>query len=214
MTASEGASAPNPPEPSGPSEPPDLGAAAALVAEVTARVRDDQYDAPTPCPDYRVRHLLGHLVGLSAAFRDAARKDFGPTTSTDPGSVVPDIAGDWRTALPKHLHELAEAWREPGAWDGMTQAGGFTFPAADAGLVALNELVIHGWDVARATGQDYPVDRASLEACHAMLAPTANAGPEERGPFGPVVAVPADAPLLDRVIGLSGRDPHWSGEAG
>ncbi|UGQ11816.1 TIGR03086 family metal-binding protein [Yinghuangia sp. ASG 101] len=188
---------------------PDLGAAAALVSRVAAGVRDDQLDAPTPCPDYRVRNLLGHLVGLTAAFRDAARKDLGPSTSTNPGATLPDITDDWRTALPRHLNELAEAWREPGAWDGMTQAGGVTFPAADAGVVALNEVVVHGWDLARATGQDYPADPAALEACRAMLAPSADAAPEDRGPFGPAVAVPADAPLLDRVIALTGRHPAW-----
>lgn len=200
------------PEP-GAAPVPDLGVATALVSEVAARVRDDQLDAPTPCPEYRVRHLLGHLVGLTLAFRDAARKDLGPSTSTNPGATVPDVADDWRTTLPKNLHELAEAWRAPGAWDGMTQAGGVTFPASVAGMVALNEVVIHGWDLARATGQDYAVDRASLESCRAMFAPAAEADdPEEPGLFGPAVAVPADAPLLDRVIGLSGRDPAWPGD--
>jgi uncharacterized protein (TIGR03086 family) len=188
---------------------PDFGPAVALVAEVAARVRDDQLDAPTPCEKYRVRNLLGHLVGLTAAFRAAARKDLGPLTDTDPGSSVPDVAGDWRGALSVQLRELAEAWREPAAWEGMTQAGGVTFPAADAGRVALNEVLIHGWDLARATGQDYPADPAALRSSFAMLAPVADADAETRGPFGPAVPVPDEAPLLDRVIALAGRDPSW-----
>ncbi|NUU24148.1 MAG: TIGR03086 family protein [Streptomycetaceae bacterium] len=189
---------------------PDFGPAVALVADLAARVRDDQLDDPTPCEKYRVRNILGHVVGLSAAFRDAARKDLGPSTGTDPGSFTPDVGDDWRTELPVRLRELADAWRDPAAWEGMTQAGGVTFPAAIAGRVALNEGVVHGWDLARATGQDYPADPASLESCHALLAPSADADAETRGPFGPVVAVPSDAPLLDRVIGLAGREPSWS----
>lgn len=195
--------------PASASAAPDFGAATELVAKLAAQVRDDQLDAPTPCEEYRVRHILGHLVGLTAAFRDAARKALGPSTATDPGSTVPDVGDDWRTVLPVQLRELADAWRDPEAWEGMTQAGGVTFPASAAGRVALNEVVVHGWDLARATGQDYPADQASLESSFELLAPAAEADAESRGPFGPAVAVPDDASLLDRVIGLSGRQPAW-----
>jgi uncharacterized protein (TIGR03086 family) len=153
--------------------------------------------------------MLGHFVGLTAAFRDAARKDLGPSTDTDPSSARPDIDAHWRGTLPKQLAELADAWRDPAAWEGETQAGGVTLPAAEAGQVAMNELVIHGWDLARATGQDYAPDTASLQVAYELLA--ASTDPESRqGIFGPVVDVPADAPLLDRAIGLSGRDPSWT----
>jgi uncharacterized protein (TIGR03086 family) len=188
----------------------DLEPAARRIALLADGVADDQLTGPTPCPGTAVRNLLGHLLGLSAAFRDAGRKHLGETTNTDPGSVVPDIDDDghWRMELPKLLDELTATWRNPEAWEGMTQAGGFTFPASEAGRVALNELVVHGWDLARATGQPYDPDTASLEVSYAMLAPSAHDRPPG-GPFGPAVDVPAEAPLLDRVIGLSGRDPHW-----
>ncbi|WP_419993915.1 TIGR03086 family metal-binding protein [Streptomyces boninensis] len=185
----------------------DLGAQAGVVAKVAAGVRDEQLDGPTPCPEYTVRDLLAHLVGLAVAFRDAGRKDLGESTNTDPGAGLPPLPADWRDALPARLGELAEAWREPGAWDGMTQAGGFTFPAAEAGLVACNEIVIHGWDLARATGQAYEPDPAALDASMRLLA--AGKDEAERGPFGPVVAVRDDAPAIDRAAGLAGRRPDW-----
>ena len=64
--------------------------------------------------------------------------------------------------------------------------------------MALNELVIHGWDVARATGQAYQCDQPSLEAVHSFLGSFSSPGSqtEREGPFGPVVEVPDDAPLL------------------
>ena len=65
----------------------DLGPQALAVARLALAVRDDQLAAPTPCPDLAVRHLLGHLLGLSVAFRDAGRKDFGATTDTAPDSA-------------------------------------------------------------------------------------------------------------------------------
>ncbi|MFC4608681.1 TIGR03086 family metal-binding protein [Streptomyces maoxianensis] len=187
---------------------PDLHPAARAVAQLLAAIGDEQLAYPTPCPKYSVRELLGHLVGLSTAFRDAARKDLGPSTSTDPGSVLPVLDDDWRAVLPRRLNELAEAWQKPGAWDGDTQAGGVTFPAAIAGRVALNELVIHGWDLARATGQEYTPGEASLRVSYELLKPAGDDSSRD-GMFGPVVEVPEDAPLMDRVVGFSGRRPDW-----
>ncbi|QKW05809.1 TIGR03086 family protein [Streptomyces sp. NA04227] len=187
----------------------DLGPQTQEVLRLAGAVREDQLDAPTPCPDYAVRHLLGHILGLTEAFREAGRKNLGPLTGTDPGSSKPDIGPDWRTQLPGLLDSLAETWREPAAWEGMTQAGGMDLPGQVAGLVAADELVVHAWDLARATGQDYRPDPAALETAHGFLAMAAQE--EERPPiFGPVIEVPESAPLLHRVIGLSGRDPHWT----
>ncbi|MFE9648605.1 TIGR03086 family metal-binding protein [Streptomyces sp. NPDC006365] len=187
----------------------DLGPQALIVARLAEAVREEQLGAPTPCPEYAVRNLLGHLVGLTRAFRDAGRKDLGPTTDTDPGSSLPDVTPDWRTELPKLLAELAEAWRDPSAWTGETRAGGVGLPGEVAGLVATDELVIHGWDLARATGQHYAPDAAALQASYDFLAPAAD-DPDSSGIFGPAVPVPDEAPLLDRLIGLSGRDPSWT----
>ncbi|WP_351222516.1 TIGR03086 family metal-binding protein [Streptomyces sp. NPDC002133] len=191
---------------------PDLGPVAAAMARLASGVDDARLGDPTPCPKYAVRELLAHILGLSVAFRDAARKDLGPTTDTDPGTVTPVLEDDWRGTLPRVLDELVAAWRAPGAWDGDTQAGGVTFPAAIAGRVALNELLVHGWDLARATGQDHDPDEASLAVSYGLLKPAAD-DPGSDGMFGPAVPVPDDAPLLDRVIALSGRSPHWTGEA-
>lgn len=185
----------------------DLVPATRRIAALAAAVRDDQLADPTPCPNCAVRNMLGHLAGLSRAFRDAGRKDLGEATGTSPQSAVPDVGDDWRATLPLVLDELAAAWAEPAAWEGMTQAGGITFPAAEAGRVALNELVVHGWDLARATGAPYQPGTVELEASRAMLA--AFTDRPAGGGFGPPVPVAADAPLLDRVIGLSGRDPSW-----
>ncbi|MEU1071977.1 MULTISPECIES: TIGR03086 family metal-binding protein [unclassified Streptomyces] len=188
---------------------PDLGPAADAVARLLGGVREEQLAARTPCPAYSVRELIGHLDGLTTAFEAAARKDFGPSTATDPGSVTPVPPADWRAGLPGRLAALAEAWRAPEAWDGDTQAGGFTFPAAIAGVVALNELVVHGWDLARATGQPYDPGAASLAVVQGFF--EASRDDAMRAPaFGPVVEVPRDAPALDRVVGLSGRDPGWT----
>ncbi|GGN68182.1 TIGR03086 family protein [Streptomyces albiflavescens] len=187
----------------------DLGPQALIVARLAQGVTEERLDGVTPCPEYAVHNLLGHLAGLAVAFRDAGRKDLGPTTNTSPDTVVPDIEPGWREALPKALDELAEAWRDPAAWTGETRAGGVPLPGAVAAAVAADELVVHGWDLARATGQAYEPDAAALQASYALLAAAAADPSSDGGLFGPVVPVPDDAPLLDRVIGVSGRDPGW-----
>ncbi|MFD0314204.1 TIGR03086 family metal-binding protein [Streptomyces flavalbus] len=189
--------------------PVDLGAQTRIVAALVAGVGDDRLADPTPCPKLAVRNLLGHLLGLAVAFRDAARKDLGPTTDTSPDSVVPDIGPGWREELPRALDELAEAWRDPAALTGETRAGGVTLPGPVALAVAVDELVIHGWDLARATGQPYAPDPAALDVTHDFVRAVAAEPEPSPGLFGPAVPVPPDAPLLDRVVGLSGRDPEW-----
>jgi len=189
----------------------DLGPQARIVARLADGVTEEQLGGATPCPGTAVHNMLGHLLHLATAFRDAGRKDLGETTDTPPTAAVPDIGPGWREELPKALDELAEAWRDPAAWTGETRAGGVPLPGAVAGLVAADELVIHGWDLARATGQEYAPDEGALRAAYEFL--LAAAEDEDRGGelFGPVVPVPDDAPLLDRAVGLSGRDPGWRG---
>jgi len=94
----------------------------------------------------------------------------------------------------------------------MTKIGGMDMPGEAAGVVALDEVVLHGWDLARATGQPYEVDADLLEPLLGFVTHMAEPGMVEarRGLYGPVVAVPDDAPLLDQVVGLAGRDPNWS----
>jgi uncharacterized protein (TIGR03086 family) len=92
----------------------------------------------------------------------------------------------------------------------MTRAGGVDLPGAVAGAVAADELVIHGWDLARATDRPYDPDPAALRVSHDFLYAAASDPTRGGGIFGPVVPVPKDAPLLDRAVGLSGRDPGWT----
>jgi uncharacterized protein (TIGR03086 family) len=176
-------------------------------------VSDDQLTAPTPCEKFTVGDLLDHVVGLTIAFRHAAMKSTGPGADGGrPGEVsAANLDQDWRDKLPSQLDELVAAWRDPAAWEGITEAGGVTLPAEVMASVAIDELVLHSWDLACATGQPYDCDPDSAQVCFgftsAMSAPEQEAG--RQGLFGPVVAVPEDAPLFHRALGFSGRDPSW-----
>jgi uncharacterized protein (TIGR03086 family) len=192
--------------------PVDLEPAARRLGDLVGDIPDELLDAPTPCPAYTLGDLVDHVGGAALAFTGAATKDRGDATSQGPSGDASRLSDDWRTRIPRDLAALADAWRDPDAWTGMTKAGGVELPGEVAGLVALDELVVHGWDVARAMGQSYDCDAPSLEAVHAFVSQFSEPGQEEAraGLFGPVVGVPEDAPLVDRVIGLTGRDPAWS----
>ena len=186
----------------------DLAPQAAEVARLVTAVRDDQLTDPTPCPGMPVAALLDHLVGLTLAFRLAAGKQ---PQRGGPSAAAETLAADWRERLPRQLDELVAAWREPSAWEGDVEVGGVTLPAPDMAVVALDELVVHGWDLAVATGRPYRVDDADVQACLGFATQVNGEGREAPpGLFGPAVPVPADAPLLHRLLGVTGRDPGWS----
>ena len=190
----------------------DLGPAAQRLAELVVRVGDDELGKPTPCPSYTLGDLIEHVGGLALAFTAAANKDGGRYADMEPSGDAARLGEDWRARIPRDLATLAEAWREPAAWAGTTRIAGSDGPAEIIGLSAADELVVHGWDVARATGQPYACEPGLLAAAESFLAmfasPDAPAGPDV--PFGPSRKVPAGSPKLDRVVALAGRDPGWS----
>jgi uncharacterized protein (TIGR03086 family) len=184
----------------------DLGAAAAEVSRIARRVDSAALDDPTPCEGMTVRQLLDHLLGLALAFRLGAQKE--PVPDVLPGGKV-DADGGWRDELHLRLQALARAWREPSAWQGETTVGGVTLPAEEIAAVAVDELVLHGWDLARATDQPFRVDEDSLAAVLAFTAAVAADPDPPEGLFGPPLPVPDDASGLDRALAQSGRDPGW-----
>jgi len=182
----------------------DLAPAARRVAALLPAIRPEQLGDRTPCPGFDVATLLDHLMVLTGEFTHAARKS--PTDGPGEPSAA-HLDPDWRSELPDRLAELAAAWRDPEAWEGDTRAGGLEFPAAEVGVIALNELVVHGWDLARATGQRFSVDGASARACLEFARSFEVVVP---GLFGERVEVGEGAPLFHRVLGTEGRDPRWT----
>src|SRR3954452_20275584 len=185
----------------------DLAPQAAEVARVVAGVRDDQLGDPTPCAATPVAGLLDHLVGLTYAFRRARKKQ---PLGGAPGASAEALPDDWRQRLPNQLDSLVAAWQHPTAWEGLAEAGGVTMPAPAIARVALNEILVHGWDLAVATGQEYRADPASAQACLDFAVEFAAGSPDARnGIHGTVLEVRDDPLVLDRLLGQTGRDPGW-----
>jgi uncharacterized protein (TIGR03086 family) len=190
----------------------DLTPATGMLTKVVTDIGDDQLGAPTPCRDTTVADLLDHVDGLCLAFTAAAVKD-GVAGSQAPAADGSRLGPDWRMRISDRLAQLATAWQDETAWAGMTRAGGVDLPGDIAGQVAINEIVVHGWDIAAATGHDYACKTELIQAAYAFVQAAVAQSPDgSPGLFGPPATVPESAPLLDRLIGLTGRDPAWRPE--
>jgi uncharacterized protein (TIGR03086 family) len=189
----------------------DLQPATDALSALVRGVREDQLGLPTPCPGRTVADLLDHIEGFSIGFAAAAAKTSLDAPPRAPRSADGSRLGDdWRERIPQRLDGLARAWREDAAWTGMTRAAAVDLTGADAGLFALDEVVVHDWDVATATGQPFTCPSELLEALFRFLSGFVGANPNGvPGLFGPPVSVPDSADLLDQVVGLTGRDPAW-----
>lgn len=189
----------------------DLGPATSAVAKLVTNISDDQLTRRTPCSDYSLGDLLDHVDGLAHAFTLAARKESSAADGPPQPGQASNLAEDWRTRIPQRLEALAEAWRDPAAWTGSTAAGGVEMDGATTAQVATNEVVVHGWDIARASGQQWEVDDESRDAARAFVAMFSGPGTEEmrQGLFGPEVESPSGATPLEQLVAMTGRDPHW-----
>jgi uncharacterized protein (TIGR03086 family) len=193
----------------------DLEPAAREVTRLVNGVRDDQLGDPTPCTSYTLGDLLHHVRGLAEAFTVAGRKEQPAGGSKPPprgdASLLPN---NWRGETADWLSRLAETWSDPAAWEGTAWIAGFEAPASAVGITAANELVVHGWDVARASGQQLVLDGTALAPCREFVEMMSGPGSEEaRGDaFGPALPVPVGASALDELVAGNGRDPAWSGE--
>ena len=185
--------------------PLDFDPPARQLRSLLLGIGEVELAGPTPCQGWTVAALLVHLMGVSAAFAQAARKLTGVpgTDGPPPQPRAADLPTYWRSRMPVLIEELAAAWRDPMAWTGTSQVGGVPMPAATIGAFGMNELVVHSWDLAKATGQDYAADPRILEALVELL----SQGPS--GLFGPVVEYEDEGSLLDQVVSLAGRDPRW-----
>lgn len=185
-----------------------LGVVLAELATVVGGVTAGQLHDPTPCAEFDVTelrdHILGWLTTFAAGFADpdgqAPRADVaGYQAPEDPASEVRRAAELLDRAL------RADAAGRP------LRLGEHAMPGEVALGMILWEYQVHGWDLARATGQRWSPPPAaaeeSLNFAPAMLTE------DYQGPgkaFAPPVVVPESASALDRLLGLSGRDPRWS----
>lgn len=183
----------------------DLKPACHRLIEVLAGVTDDQLTSSSPCAEYTVGDLIDHVDQVSRSATALARRAAElPGTGTGPDAAHLDAG--WRDSVARHLRELGQAWDDPAAWQGTANVPGLDLSNEMWGKITLTEVVVHGWDIARATGQPFDLPEHTLQAC---LDHVAEFVPNAPVPalWGPPVDVAPDATLLNRIVAITGRVP-------
>jgi uncharacterized protein (TIGR03086 family) len=171
-----------------------------LLGQVAAGITADELDASTPCADFTVRGVLGHMIGGATQFAAAFRGEAPPEVPADIANG-PDVVARAGYALAG----LMSAMRSPGALDRTVAAPFGEMPGeAFARFVVLDGLV-HGWDLATATHQSYePSDALVAEVdafAHQAIAPAMRDGDT----FGDALDAPAGATSIERLAAFTGR---------
>ena len=192
-----------------PSGPALMAPAAAEAARVVAGVPGHPMDAPTPCDDWDVRTLVNHVI-LWTAY-SAERRAHGESVAED--LMSKDFAADpgFAQDYAAQIGRAVAAWSDPAAWERELGVMGSGTPAADVAAMLIAEMVLHGWDIARATGQEYACDEAVAANVLATVEAQGELFRQYQG-FAAIVSLSADedgATVLDRALSLSGRDPQW-----
>jgi uncharacterized protein (TIGR03086 family) len=172
--------------------------AAAVADSAIAGVRPNQWDAPTPCTEWNVRQLLNHVVGGTKAF-------LSMQTGGSPVDRAADHLGDDPLAsFRASLAQLRSAFAEDGALEKTV-----TTPFGEApGLVLVNmrvnEMMVHGWDVAKATGQSTDLDPELAAQCAEDFRRLRASG-RGAGMFAEAQEAPPGASAADQLAAVAGR---------
>jgi uncharacterized protein (TIGR03086 family) len=190
---------------------PEMTDAADAAARTVANVDASQLGRATPCTDWDVRTLLNHLIVWTSYSLEARAhgESVGQDLIDRDFAADPGFAAGYRAQLDRAL----TAWSDPATWEGSLNVMGSPTPAADVAALNVAEMVLHGWDLAAATGQSYAVSEPVATAALRAVEANADLFRQYKG-FAEPVKVPAAASALDQVLALSGRDPGWTPAAG
>lgn len=175
--------------------------------ELVRGAAGSDWSGPTPCSAWDVRELVNHITGEERWVVPLLQ---GRTVGDVGDALDGDLLGDDPPAAAVHAaREAVAAFDAPGAAD-RTVALSFGPTAAQeyAAQLAADHLV-HGWDLAVATGQDRPLPPELVESVAAWFAGT-EAGYRAAGVVGDAVPAAPGASAQERLLCAFGRDPDWS----
>ncbi|MFE4976331.1 TIGR03086 family metal-binding protein [Kitasatospora sp. NPDC056651] len=188
---------------------PFLARAASAAAAVAAAVPPGRpLDAPTPCAEFDTRALINHWVLYTSHGLEHRARRVELPAELSARDFTADA--DWRSAYAAQLERAVAAWADPAVWEGDVDLGGAPVPAVGIARMLVLELLLHGWDVARATGGRIEVDGELALLAGEIAAENAELYRQYAG-FAEPVALPEDASAWDRALAASGRDPRWKG---
>jgi uncharacterized protein (TIGR03086 family) len=176
----------------------------ASTGKVVAGVRPDQLGDSTPCAQWDVRMLLNHVIGVAGAFSHVGEGT--PINPPDP-SVDTFEGNGYAEAYDSATARLLDAWRRPAALDTTVVLRIGELPGTAAASINFVDVLVHGWDLARATGQDVVLPPHLAEPALQFSRGLVNDQLRHAGAFGPEISVAENAAVGDRLVAFLGRSP-------
>lgn len=173
------------------------------MRDIIAGVKSDQFNASTPCSEWTVQALINHNIKVSQTFLGMMTGS-GGVDPFDVSGPIPDEGAV--AAFEGSTGALLEAIKAPGALEKVVKAPFGEMPCSQLIMIPFADLLIHKWDLAKATGQDSSLDSSMSDACYALLEPMMQ-GMRAGGNFGSEVSIPASASIQDKLLGITGRTP-------
>ena len=178
---------------------------AAQAAQAAQAANTVNLEQTTPCTDWDLRTLLNHMI-LWTSY-SAERRAYGESVAEELMSKDFTAEPGYAQAYEAQIAKAVDAWSKPEAWAGDRNVMGSGTPAADIAAMLIAEMVLHGWDIAQATDQDYHCDDAVARNVLKTVEAQGELFRQYQG-FAAIVPVPDDATAFDRALALSGRDPE------
>lgn len=174
--------------------------------KIVAGVSKEQYAQPTSCSEFDVKSLVNHVIGGNYWMATCVKGE------TPGGDVTDFTGGDIVAEFQKSKEAVVEAFSAPGVLEGTIKFPFAEMPGVQGLGVAMTETYVHGWDLARSTGQDgeipQPVAEMLLMGVKSAPIPDQFRAPEAKV-YGPEVTIAEDAPASDRVVAYFGRNPNF-----
>ncbi len=199
---------------------PNFTKAVSIARDVIGSVRPDQLDDATPCDEFTVRELVGHMIGAVQRIADAG---VGRSPFDAPRLVAGLADHKWQAAFDAQAAAAEQVWSDDTVLTADLNLGFAVLPGFVSLMIYANELTVHTWDLARATGQRPNWDADVLEMAYGVMqqalpaegraerfaaaAASVPAGQPFDVPFRPAVVVADDAPMIDRLVAFNGRQP-------
>jgi uncharacterized protein (TIGR03086 family) len=174
------------------------------MVDVLAGIADDQLGEPTPCAEYTVGDVVDHVDQVCRGATALALQHLDGVQDAGAGLDVVHLESGWHARVRDHVCSVGEAWNDPAVWKRAEGVPGSGLSAEVWGKITLTELVVHAWDIARATGQTFALPELTLIACldHVkMFIPNAPVP----GLWGPPQEAGPDATIIDRIVAITGR---------
>ena len=143
--------------------------AMARTSAILDAVRADQWRGPTPCTEWDVKQVANHIIGENLW----ASELYQGKTIAEVGSTLDgDLAGeDPATAYRASVAAASTAVTAPGGMEAVCHLSFGDYSGSDYAAQLFLDTVIHGWDLAKATGQDTTLDPELVEACFTVIEP-------------------------------------------